>query len=260
MPKKINLLNQHFGNLTVIHETNKRDSSGNIIWECQCNCGNIIEVPSHSLRSGHTKSCGCLQKLAASKLGKSHLKDLTNQKFGLLLVTKLAYNKKTPNGSSKYYWNCLCDCGTQIIVEGNALKTGNTKSCGCIKSFGEEKISSLLLQHNIPFEKEKIFSTCINSQTQYPYRFDFFVNNQYIIEYDGKQHYQNYSWGSNTYSKLEAQRKDNEKNLFCFKNNIPIIRIPYTHYNQLELKDLLLETSKFIIDMKDEVQRCVNEL
>lgn len=37
------------------------------------------------------------------------------------------------------------------------------------------------------------------------------------------------------------------KNEYCFKNNIPIIRIPYTHYSELELKDLLLETSQFII-------------
>ena len=56
-----NLLGQIFGRLTVIEKTDKRASSGSIIWKCQCECGNIIEVPTNALTSAHTMSCGCLQ-------------------------------------------------------------------------------------------------------------------------------------------------------------------------------------------------------
>lgn len=33
---------------------------------------------------------------------------------------------------SRRRWRCLCDCGTEIVTKENALKTGNTKSCGCL--------------------------------------------------------------------------------------------------------------------------------
>lgn len=32
---------------------------GNSLWECQCSCGNKVQVKSHNLRAGITKSCGC---------------------------------------------------------------------------------------------------------------------------------------------------------------------------------------------------------
>lgn len=37
-----------------------------------------------------------------------------------------------------------------------------------------------------------------------------------------------------------------EKNQYCFKNNITLIRIPYTHYNEITLEDLL-NNSQFIL-------------
>lgn len=55
------LLGQIFGRLTVIEKTNNRSSSGSIIWKCQCECGNIVEIPTNALTSAHTMSCGCLQ-------------------------------------------------------------------------------------------------------------------------------------------------------------------------------------------------------
>ena len=32
------------------------------MWECQCDCGNIVYVNGTSLKNGNTKSCGCLAK------------------------------------------------------------------------------------------------------------------------------------------------------------------------------------------------------
>jgi hypothetical protein len=66
-----------------------------------------------------------------------------------LKVNKKAYSKKTSNGSTQIYWECECSCGNKIIVRGESLKTGNTKSCGCVKSFGEQKISEILRKNNI---------------------------------------------------------------------------------------------------------------
>ena len=58
-------------------------------------------------------------------------------------------------------------------------------SCGCTRSIGEEKITQLLQEAGIPFQKEKIFKECKYPDTNGYARFDFFVNNKYLIEYDG---------------------------------------------------------------------------
>ena len=44
------------------------------MWKCQCNCDNhtILIVSQHSLKTGNTKSCGCLQKDKASDVGKNN--------------------------------------------------------------------------------------------------------------------------------------------------------------------------------------------
>lgn len=54
--------------------------------------------------------------------------DLTGRTFGRLTVLGESDARK----NNKVSWRCLCACGKIIIVSGNSLKTGNTKSCGCI--------------------------------------------------------------------------------------------------------------------------------
>lgn len=72
--------------------------------------------------------------------------------------------------------------------------------------------------------------------------FDFYVNNEYLIEYDGIQHFD-----KNTKFNYEYTHKhDLIKNEWCKNNDIILIRIPYTHYEDLCLDDLKIETSNFI--------------
>ena len=63
MTKFIDLTGQKFGRLTVIEEDGKRNNKGYIMWKCKCDCGNTTIVSSNHLRSGSTKSCGCLKKV-----------------------------------------------------------------------------------------------------------------------------------------------------------------------------------------------------
>ena len=53
--------------------------------------------------------------------------DLTGQRFGRLVVLEFA--GKSKNGHSK--WLCKCDCGNEATVRYEALKRGDTISCGC---------------------------------------------------------------------------------------------------------------------------------
>lgn len=110
-----------FGRLTV----SKRHESVNWTryWFCLCECGNEVRVMASDLKSGHTKSCGCLQKEKASW---SHGVYLKGKKFGRLTVIEEAGVKKR-----KRLWECICECGNTTILSTNALNRGNTKSCGC---------------------------------------------------------------------------------------------------------------------------------
>lgn len=50
-------------------------------------------------------------------------------------------------------------------------------------------VRRLLENSNISFEQEKTFKDCISPTTNSHFRFDFYVDNKYLIEFDGKQHY-----------------------------------------------------------------------
>ena len=237
MGKRIDLTGQKYNRLTVIKESPKRDSSGCIIWECQCDCGNITYASSNALRSNHKRSCGCLNKEQITELGYNNCEDITGLKFGKLTVISKSDIRK----DRKVHWNCICDCGNTCIANGKSLRKGYIQSCGCLKSVGEQKISNLLSKNNINYEREKVFSDFS------PYRYDFYVNNNYIIEYDGIQHFQEYCWGGKIHPLIESQTRDALKNEYCHTNNIPIIRIPYTHLEDLKIEDLMLETTTFLV-------------
>lgn len=57
-------------------------------------------------------------------------KDLIGKRFGKLTVLELSHTKRY-DLQSKTYWKCLCDCGIIKIVNGDSMKTGSSKSCGC---------------------------------------------------------------------------------------------------------------------------------
>ena len=52
--------------------------------------------------------------------------DLTGQKFGRLTVKEFLYKQNKYN-----FWKCVCDCGNEVVVRQNDLRSGHTKSCGC---------------------------------------------------------------------------------------------------------------------------------
>lgn len=55
--------------------------------------------------------------------------DISGQKYGRLTAIKFAETDK--GGHSK--WLCVCECGTEKVVYGTSLKSGVTKSCGCLR-------------------------------------------------------------------------------------------------------------------------------
>jgi len=56
-----------------------------------------------------------------------NFKDLTGQRFGMLVVVSYSNSDK----HKKTCWNVMCDCGNTTIMRGSNLRSGNTKSCEC---------------------------------------------------------------------------------------------------------------------------------
>ena len=236
LDKANEIFNQKFEFITLIKLLGTNEQQDRLV-ECQCSCGNIFTTTVEHLKSGHTKSCGCLKKEKARENG--GFKDLTGQKFGKLLVLEHIIKEKN---RSYACWKCLCDCGNFTIVRSNHLLSGNTKSCGCLVSKGEYNINVLLQANDIQYEYQKTFNNCRYSNN-YLARFDFYIDNRYLLEFDGKQHYE--GWSSSEDNLKIQQERDAYKNQWCKDNNIPLIRIPYTKLDTLCIEDLMLETTQF---------------
>lgn len=245
MGKKEDLTGKKFSNLRVLLESYKRTRNGCVYWWCHCLlCDSIAPVSSNSLKTGHAKSCGCLQKEAAKKIGHKNKIDLVGQKFGHLTVLE-------DSGKRDKYripiWKCECDCKnhTIVYVVGNALKSGNKTSCGCLSSKGEEKIKQILIDNNIIFETQKTFEDCINSDTQRKLRFDFYLPDyNTCIEYDGEQHFyfqENSGWNTKE-NFIKQKNRDAIKQEYCKEHGIRVVHIPYWDYEKIDfnyLKKLL---------------------
>lgn len=117
---KSDFVGKRFGHLTVIKELPERTSKGLVIYQCKCDCGNITNVVSNHLSTGHTQSCGC---------GKHRLNDLTRQTFGRLTVVEYVGRR-----SGNTMWRCKCSCGNYIETSSSSLHSGATKSCGCLNT------------------------------------------------------------------------------------------------------------------------------
>lgn len=145
--RKINLENQKFGKLVVIKRSGTKtnaDGSKKALWLCKCDCGNYTEVITNNLKSGKTKSCGCVRN-------KDKLKNLIGQKFGRLTVIKRDENSKT----NHTMWICKCECGKVKRVDSSNLIRGTTLSCGCYK---KEKISKIKRKYDKEKFNERIYN------------------------------------------------------------------------------------------------------
>ena len=202
-------------------------------------------------------SCGCIKAEKLKQYNDSKVVDETGNVYGYLTVLRRVEDVKHKDGRAQ--WLCRCKCGNEIITTGKLLRDGHKLSCGCLKkSKGELKIEELLESLEIHYAEQY---TVYIEQNKYeviqkhPYYFDFAILDKndtvkYLIEYDGSQHF-TYKENSDFWNNKEefhlTQTRDALKNQWCKDNNIPLIRIPYTHYDKLCIEDLKLETSQFIV-------------
>jgi hypothetical protein len=108
-----------FGRLTVIEETRLPDGRRAMI--CRCECGKTKTVAVSALSSGDTKSCGCGNRRVVVPPGTV---------FGRLTVIEEAPLQKDWRRAML----CVCECGSQVVVQLTSLSQGHSRSCGCARS------------------------------------------------------------------------------------------------------------------------------
>jgi hypothetical protein len=118
MGKVKDLTGEVFGRLKVLEITPERRNR-QVVWKCECECGNIAYVVGQALRTGHTKSCGCLN------YERKDADSLKGQIFGKLTVLE----RSTFSFNNKAYWTCKCECGRTLDVCGTDLRNKNIDSC-----------------------------------------------------------------------------------------------------------------------------------
>ena len=123
--KMLYLAGQRFGRLTAVRCTEKTNKYG-YIWECLCDCGNTVFVPTAKLKKANgVRSCGCIRKESY----KSARVDITDKTF-----YRLAAIKRTEESDElkNILWLFRCACSNEIILQGSEVMRGNIRSCGCV--------------------------------------------------------------------------------------------------------------------------------
>lgn len=238
MGKRLDLIGQKFGRLTVLEDAgnNKR---GNSLWKCQCECENIKIINSTSLITGKSKSCGCLKN--------ENRLDLTNQRFGKLVAIKRVWKDRQGN----YLWYCECDCGGNIITRGSGLKCNDIKSCGCTRGLnnrkekGESGFNSLLERYkrngakkrNLEFDLTKDQFKQLTKQNCY------YCGEIPLMVTDSGGHTtkEGKGWGKYIYNGVD--RTDSSKG-YTIKNCVPCCGICNRMKSNMTINDFLDHISK----------------
>lgn len=218
------LTGKTFGRLFVLErgkDVFTRGGNKKISWKCVCECGTNLFVTSGELRSGDTKSCGCLNR---EKVSERLLIDLTGKTFGKLKVLKRADDSISPKGIKNAMWLCKCECGNEVISYGSSLRKGNSVSCGCLnQSFVSLELKNYFIKNYGAISEYKIFK---NPETNHYLPFDIYIPhgenpdlNGFYIEVHGEQHYKFIQYWHKKEEEFEYQKhKDRIKRKFARKH------------------------------------------
>jgi len=88
--------------------------------------------------------------------------DLTGKRFGRWMV--IDYGRTE---GKRAYWKCKCDCGTVKMVSATNLKSGATKSCGCLnaETIGERSRKHGLSGTRLYICWENMLKRCLNPRS-----------------------------------------------------------------------------------------------
>ena len=121
--KPVDLTDRTFGKLRVLKKADITQC-GHTVWECECECGNVVSVMGSSLTSGKTKSCGCNRFTRKNTL--------VGMTFGMVTVVERIGDYVSDAGWHDAVYLCKCECGNTFTQRRFALTRNDVpKTCGC---------------------------------------------------------------------------------------------------------------------------------
>lgn len=162
---------------------------------------------------------------------------IAGEVYGNFKAVEFAFNAKRHN-----YWIFEClKCGEQVIQiasdVGNLNKEIICPCCTTERFRGPRAIAEWLDKNNITYKKEVRFEDCKHKGVL-PFDFGIYDDNNNLsclIEFDGEQHYHFVPlWHGNEEGFVFQQLRDAIKTNYCEQHQIPLIRIPYFEYNNIE--------------------------
>lgn len=203
-------------------------------------CGYTRRVKPYDVFHG---DAGCPQCSNMVVHDKEHVELLLEDKYGTeykLISEEVKNNRDT-------IIVLHAECGQEFETTSGDIINGGK---GCIHckpngSKGELKIEGFLRENNIHHIREFSFADCRNIL---PLPFDFAVfdkNNsiEYLIEFDGKQHFEPIEFFGGMEGFKSTQLRDRIKNTYCKNNNIELVRISYWEEDNISeiLSDLFIK-------------------
>ncbi|MGC7872605.1 hypothetical protein ACPUYX_13880 [Desulfosporosinus sp. SYSU MS00001] len=101
MGKFVDITGHKFGRLTVrVRAPN--DIHNKAMWQCECDCGEVVIVCGTSLRTGKTSSCGCLNREMTSAWNRSHQNNYGDGNTRLYRIWKSIRHRTGNSNSTRY--------------------------------------------------------------------------------------------------------------------------------------------------------------
>ena len=121
MPVAKDITGQRFSRLVVLERAGS-NKDGHAVWKCLCDCGEHTWAIGKLLRTGHTRSCGCLQKEIARKNKTTHGMAAKGRGKGTAYYSWLAMRQRCeqPNHSEYRYYGAR---GIKVCPEWSNYQT-----------------------------------------------------------------------------------------------------------------------------------------
>lgn len=84
---------------------------------------------------------------------KHNFKDITGQRFGLLVTLQVSDRDK----NNKTVWECMCDCGNVCKARRRVLINGTKKSCGCLPT-GRKRLTTTRCKHGHEYTEKNLYT------------------------------------------------------------------------------------------------------
>lgn len=193
------------------------------IIEAVCRCGNKFSKKFTSNRAPYR----CNKCLGTRKTKESFINDvyrLVGNEYSVLRYKSMKDRVKLRHEVCGHIWSPF----------PSNFTTRGRRCPKCNNSKGEEKIYKHLDILNTSYNIQYTFDNCRNKR-RLP--FDFNINNL-LLEFDGEGHFKPFRFSKNKQKMInnlkQTQQNDLIKNQFCIDNNIPLIRIPYWEFDNIE--------------------------